>query len=142
MRERRALDLFVKLVHASASVEARTSGPVLAAGLTSSQFGALETLYFVGPLPAGQLADKHLKSPNNFTLVITNLEKRGLVRREKAPNDRRVVLIELTPAGREIVEATMPSYVQAIVTDLDVLTPAEQDQLAALLRKLGRADLR
>jgi MarR family 2-MHQ and catechol resistance regulon transcriptional repressor len=138
-REKRALDVFIKLVRAAASVETRTSGPIAAAGLTTSQFGALETLYHLGSLPAGQLAEKHLKSPNNFTVVISNLEKRGLVRREKAPHDRRVVLVELTPKGRALVEQAMPAYVGAIVADLDVLTPGEQVELAALLRKLGRA---
>lgn len=93
----------------------------------------------MGPLPAGRLAEKHLKSPNNFTVVITNLEKRGLVRREKAPHDRRVVMIELTDAGREVVQAIMPSYVRTVVDDLDRLTAAEQEQLADLLRKVGRA---
>ncbi|MFC8964780.1 MarR family winged helix-turn-helix transcriptional regulator [Streptomyces sp. NPDC057094] len=138
-REKRSLDLFIKLIRAAASVEARTSAPLTAAGLTTSQFGALETLYYVGPLPAGRLAEKHLKSPNNFTVVITNLEKRGLVRREKAPHDRRVVMIELTDAGREVVQAIMPSYVRTVVDDLDRLTAAEQEQLADLLRKVGRA---
>ncbi|MET8412945.1 MarR family winged helix-turn-helix transcriptional regulator [Streptomyces sp. NPDC005195] len=137
-REKRSLDLFIKLIRAAASVEARTSSPVTAAGLTTSQFGALETLYYVGPLPAGRLAEKHLKSPNNFTVVISNLEKRGLVRREKAPHDRRVVMIELTDAGREVVEAIMPSYVRTVVNDLERLTAGEQEQLADLLRKVGR----
>ncbi|MEU9139541.1 MarR family transcriptional regulator [Streptomyces sp. NPDC048404] len=141
-REKRSLDLFIKLIRAAASVEARTSGPLTAAGLTTSQFGALETLYYVGPLPAGRLAEKHLKSPNNFTVVISNLEKRGLVRREKAPHDRRVVMIELTDAGREVVEGVMPTYVRTIVDDLDGLTAQEQEQLAGLLRKVGRAQAR
>ncbi|MFF0598772.1 MarR family winged helix-turn-helix transcriptional regulator [Streptomyces antibioticus] len=139
-RERRSLDLFIKLIRASASVEARTSGPLLASGLTTSQFGALETLYHVGPLPAGRLAEKHLKSPNNFTVVISNLEKRGLIRREKSPHDRRVVMIELTDAGRAAVEETMPAYVRAIADDLDRLSVREQEQLAGLLRKVGRPE--
>lgn len=137
-REKRALDLFIKLVRAAATVEARTSGPVAAAGFTPSQFGALETLYYVGPMPAGRLAEKHLKSPNNFTVVISNLEKQGLVRRERSPHDRRVVLIELTDEGRRAVEQTMPDYVEAITSDLSRLTAEEQEQLAALLRKVGR----
>ncbi|MER5346428.1 MarR family transcriptional regulator [Streptomyces mirabilis] len=138
-REKRSLDLFIKLIRAAASVETRTSGPLTTVGLTSSQFGALETLYFLGPLPAGRLAEKHLKSPNNFTVVISNLEKRGLVSREKAPHDRRVVMIELTDAGRAEVERTMPAYVQTIVDNLEVLTAREQEQLGELLRKVGRA---
>ena len=47
--ERRALDVFIKLMRAAESVADRTGGPMAAAGLTPSQFGVLETLYHLGP---------------------------------------------------------------------------------------------
>lgn len=135
--ENLALDLFIKLVRAAASVERRTNGAPSRAGLTTTQFGALETLYHVGALRAGQLAEKHLKSPNNFTVVIANLERRGLIRREMSAQDRRVVLVDITDAGRALVEAVMPEYVRTIVDDFAVLTASEQRELAALLKRLG-----
>jgi MarR family 2-MHQ and catechol resistance regulon transcriptional repressor len=135
--EERALDLFIKLIRAAAAVETRTSRLVAETGLTTNQFGALETLYHLGPMLAGQLATKHLKSPNNFTTVLSKLEDQGLITRERQDEDRRAVLVRLTPLGRERVESIMPGYVRAITADLGVLTAREQQRLAELLRKLG-----
>ena len=139
-KERRALDVYIKLFRASESVASRTIGPVTAAGLTPSQFGVLETLYHLGPLMVSQLADKHLKSRNNFTIVVDNLEKQGLVRRERTSEDRRAVWVHLTEAGREKIEQIIPEHVQVVVQDMDVLNAEEQEQLGALLRRLGRQE--
>ena len=136
--ERRALDLFIKLIRASRSVGERTSQPVLAAGLSPSHFGVMETLYHLGPLKVSELADKHLKSHNNFTVVIDNMEKQGLVRRERDQQDRRVVMVHLTPEGRERIEQVFPAFVRAVAEDMQVLSPEEQEQLSALLLRLGK----
>ena len=138
--ERRALDVFIKLMRAADSVGERTGRSAAAAGLTPSQFGVLETLYHLGPLMVGQLAQKHLKSPNNFTTVVDNLEKQGLVRRERDQEDRRVVMVHLTDVGRCRIERVFPQHVQAVVADMQVLTPKEQEQLGELLRRLGKQE--
>lgn len=138
--EQRALDLFIKLMRAADSVAARTGCAIAAAGLTPSQFGVLETLYHLGPLMVSQLAEKHLKSPNNFTTVIDNLEKQGLVRRERDQQDRRVIRVHLTDPGRDRITHALPCFVRDVVKTTNVLTPQEQDQLAHLLRRLGRQE--
>jgi MarR family 2-MHQ and catechol resistance regulon transcriptional repressor len=140
--ERRALDVFIKLMRAAQSVADRTSGPMTEAGLTWSQFGVMETLFHLGPLMSSVLAEKHLKSPNNFTVVIDNLEKQGLVRRERDTVDRRVVRVHLTEAGREKIARALPAHAREVAADLQVLTPAEQEQLGALLRRLGKREKR
>lgn len=138
--ERRALDVYIKLARAAESVAERTGRAVAAAGLTSGQFGVLETLHHLGPLMVGQLAEKHLKSPNNFTTIVDNLEKQGLVRRERDQRDRRVVMVYLTEAGRCLIERVFPQHVRAVVEDMRVLTPDEQEQLGVLLRRLGKQE--
>lgn len=137
-KERRALDVYIKLLRATDSVSGRTEGPIIASALTPRQFGVLETLYHLGPLMVSQLADKHLKSRNNFTIVVDNLEKQGLVRRERSEEDRRAVWVHLTDAGQERIKQVIPKHVAAVVQDMDVLTAGEQEQLGALLRRLGR----
>ena len=139
-KERRALDVFIKLMRAADAVVARTVEPVTAAGLTPSQFGVLETLYHRGPLMLSQLADKHLKSRNNITVVVDNLEKLGLARRERSDEDRRAVWVHLTEAGRERIGRVIPEHVRVVVQDMEVLTAEEQEQLGALLRRLGRQE--
>ena len=72
-----------------------------AAGLTISQFGVLEALHHKGPLCQRDIAVKILKSTGNITLVIDNLEKQGLVTRERTSEDRRYLTIRLTGQGAD-----------------------------------------
>jgi MarR family 2-MHQ and catechol resistance regulon transcriptional repressor len=137
--EVRALDAYIKLTRASASVDARLAGVASAAGLTGGQFGVLEALYHLGPLAQCDLAAKLLRSPGNVTLVIDNLEKRGLVRRERSTADRRRVAVHLTDEGRRLIRKLFPKHAAAVAAKFGVLTAAEQDELGRLCRKLGLA---
>ena len=107
-------------------------------GLTESQFGVLEVIRHLGPLPQCDLAAKLLKSSGNITLVIDNLEKRNLVRREADPKDRRVSRIFLTPAGQALIDEIFPQHAATVADAFSVLTAEEQAALGAMLRKLGR----
>ena len=135
--EVRALDAFIKLVRASGSVMARTSRHLAGEGLTVGQFGILETLLHLGPLHQCELARKHLQSGGNVTMIVDNLEKAGLVRRERLSADRRYVRVCLTPAGRARIAAVFPEHVRQIREQMDVLTAGELEQLGRLCRKLG-----
>jgi DNA-binding MarR family transcriptional regulator len=52
--------------------------------------------------PLGQLSKHLMVHPTSVTLVIDQLEKRGLVKRSPHPSDRRIVLAKLTPTGRRL----------------------------------------
>ncbi len=136
--EERALDTFIKLTRATSSVTSRLEQGGARGNLTESQFGVLEALYHLGKLCQGTLGSKLLKSSGNMTLVIDNLEKQSLVRRERNPEDRRQIFIHLTKVGQALIEEIFPAQVQAIVDEFAVLTAAEQEQLGTLLRKLGK----
>jgi MarR family 2-MHQ and catechol resistance regulon transcriptional repressor len=138
--ERRALNVFIKLMRAAESVGARAGAGLAEAGLTGGQFGVLETLYHLGPLSISEIARKHLMSRNNFTVVVGNLERRGLVAREPDERDRRAVRVTLTDAGRALVGETLPGRVSSIMEQMRVLTPEEQEQLGTLLRRLGKQE--
>jgi MarR family 2-MHQ and catechol resistance regulon transcriptional repressor len=125
-------------MRAASSVSARLGGSISEAGLTESQFGALEALYHLGPLHQCELGEKLLRSGGNITLVVDNLEKRGLVRRERETDDRRFVTVHLTDNGRRLVARIFPRHVARVVEEMKVLTPAEQEELGRLCRKLGR----
>lgn len=132
-----ALDAFIKLTRANSALEARLLAQGKLRGLTVSQFGVLEALYHLGTLCQGVLSQKLLKSTGNITLVLDNLEKRGLARRVRSNEDRRMVLIELTPAGSELIEQILPEHVGLIVAEMAALEPAEQRELGRLCKKLG-----
>jgi MarR family 2-MHQ and catechol resistance regulon transcriptional repressor len=139
-RERRALNAFIALARACNSVEARLAPVIGAFALTGTQFGVVETLYHLGPMCQSALGAKNLKSSGNITLVVDNLERAGIVRRERSAEDRRFVIVHLTPPGRDLVERALPAVVDEIVSAMGVLTDREQEDLRVLCRTLGTGE--
>jgi MarR family transcriptional regulator, 2-MHQ and catechol-resistance regulon repressor len=138
-REVRALDAYIKLLRAADSVVARAHRRT-ACDLTVSQFGVLETLHHLGPMHQRRIGAKLLKSGGNVTMVIDNLERRGLVERRRDQKDRRFVSVHLTPAGERLIAEVFPRHVRSIVEELSPLSAGEQATLARLCRKLGRRE--
>lgn len=108
-------------------------------GITESQFAVLEALYHLGPLSQGQLCQKILRSGSNLTTVVDNLERNGLVRRERDEEDRRVQIVTLTEQGKEVIEAALPEHVARVSQVMSVLTQDEQAELGRICLKLGRS---
>jgi MarR family 2-MHQ and catechol resistance regulon transcriptional repressor len=133
-----ALDTFIKLVRATETVSNRIHRHLAETDLTVSQFGVLEALFHLGPLNQRDLAEKLLKSGGNMTLVIDNLEKRELVKREREVDDRRCIKVCLTQKGHQLISRIFPSHVAAVVNEIGILTPDEQEELGRLCRKLGK----
>jgi MarR family 2-MHQ and catechol resistance regulon transcriptional repressor len=137
---RLALGSFVKLRRAVNSLAARLNPPLARDhGLTESQFGVLEALLHLGPMPQARLCEKLLVSGSNLTTVIDNLERSGLVRRDPNPRDRRAYLVRLSDKGRELVARAFPGHAARVRELLGALTQAEQRELSRLCRKLGLA---
>ena len=135
----RALGLYVKLMRAADSVQAPLDRRLESLGLTEGQFGVLEILFHLGPQSAGALSRKSFRSGGHITTVLDNLERRKLVTRERLPEDRRTVIVRLTPAGRRLIAKVFPGHAGAIAASMGALSPAEQTALAELLKKLGRS---
>ena len=78
----------------------------------------------------------------SMTSLLDNLEKRGLIRRQPHPEDRRKLLIDITPAAQAIVDELLPSM-HARERDVmaAALSPSEQRSLLRLLAKLQQAAL-
>jgi MarR family 2-MHQ and catechol resistance regulon transcriptional repressor len=137
----RALNAFINLARASNAVAMRLSAGLERQGITTSQFGVLEALLHLGPMCQRALGEKLLRSGGNITMVIDNLEKHGLVRRERQEDDRRMIVIHLSPKGRKLIERVFPQHAKEIVREMSNLTPNEQKDLRRLCRKLGRGEI-
>jgi MarR family 2-MHQ and catechol resistance regulon transcriptional repressor len=98
----------------------------------------MEALYHLGPMVLSEIARKILKTGGNLTMVVRNLERRGLVKRVSGENDRRFVNLSLTAKGSRLIAEVFPKHAACITGLFEKLTAAEQEQLAALCRKLGR----
>jgi MarR family 2-MHQ and catechol resistance regulon transcriptional repressor len=136
-REVRALDAFIKLMRASETLNGRLNASLAQADLTVSQFGALEALFHLGPLCQKDIAHKLLKSGGNITLVVDNLQKRGLVERRRDTDDRRFVTVHLTDEGKQLIARVFPAHLERIVDAMDALGVDEQAELGRLCKQLG-----
>jgi MarR family 2-MHQ and catechol resistance regulon transcriptional repressor len=137
-REILALNTFIKLTRSVESLMSRLSHLGTLQDLTLTQFGVLEVLYHLGPMCQHEIGDKLLKSGGNITLVIDNLEKLGLVHRERSEQDRRMIIVHLTEAGKTRIEQVLPGHIAAITKEMNSLESAEQETLGRLCRKLGK----
>jgi len=115
----------------------RSAGPLGGSGLSLAQYQLLEPLREAPELPVSELAASAGVAPPTATRMLDALVRDALVERTPSEHDRRVVLVSLTPAGREAVHAAAERVAGARARVRDRLTPAEQEQAAALLRRLS-----
>ena len=83
------------------------------------------------------LGERLLIRPPSVTGVIDRLVRAGLVARTSSTGDHRVKLLELTPAGRELVETMHNAHDEKVTSLLGVLSGEDQKQLHALLEKFA-----
>jgi DNA-binding MarR family transcriptional regulator len=106
-------------------------------GLTFPRYEALLLLHYSrrGSLPLGKMGDRLQVHRASVTNVIDRLEEQGLVRRVQHETDRRGVLAEITPAGREVARAAT-ERLNADRFGTAPLGDAELDGVFDLLRPL------
>lgn len=104
--------------------------------ITPEEMVVVVLLYERGGLTQTELAATLAKDKAVITRMLTQLQKRGLVRREPDPSDRRVIRSHLTDAGRESYEQLQPlldSYIQRAV---EGFTQEEFDLTRKNLRRM------
>lgn len=108
-------------------------------GLSEGDYGLLVALRRVGAphrLTPSDLARSQMMTSGGMTAAIDRLERKGLVTRVPNPNDRRGSLVELTDAGRKVVDRAMELHAAAEDRLVGALTATERRTLEQLLRKL------
>jgi MarR family 2-MHQ and catechol resistance regulon transcriptional repressor len=131
----RALD---SLLRAEASVRRRLSAALEREGLSASGFSVLVVLTTAGDrLELKTLRRRLRTSKANATEIVTTLSRRGLVVRRRLERDRRAAVVDLTPAGRELVDRLFPEHSARVEQAFAVLDEAEKRSLASICRKLA-----
>jgi DNA-binding MarR family transcriptional regulator len=111
-------------------------------GLQPDEYDVLATLRRSGEpfeLCPRDLLATMMVSSGTMTHRLDKLEQRGLVRRRPDPDDRRSVLVALSPEGRELVDRAADLHVANELSLLAELSPSERAALADLLRRLGQS---
>lgn len=105
-------------------------------GLTHAQWSPLLRLRLSGPAPAATLAAEMDIDAGAATRLLDRLEAKGLVQRERASHDRRVVMVSLTEAGAQAT-AGVPTVLAEIFNDfLAGFSEAECRSLISMLQRL------
>jgi DNA-binding MarR family transcriptional regulator len=108
-------------------------------GITHAQLHLLRVLAEEGDdVPASRLAARADVTPTTVTQMVDGLARHGLVERVRSDDDRRVVYIRLTPAGREAFErrrAFLEERTRELLADMNA---EELDQAAEVLRRIAR----
>lgn len=113
-------------------------------GLNSAGFDVLATLRRHGPpyaLSPGALMDSMMITSGTVTNRIDQLEKAGLVSRETNPDDRRSMIVALTPAGLKLIDEAVTAHVENQHRIITPLSPPERLALDRLLSHFLSRDL-
>jgi MarR family transcriptional regulator, lower aerobic nicotinate degradation pathway regulator len=102
-------------------------------GLTQAQFAAMARLYETGPCSQNQLGRLAALDSASIVGVVSRLKARKFISTRKSVDDRRRVIVELTPAGRQTVRKAVRLGQKANAQTLSVLTASQQRQLIELL---------
>jgi len=135
--ERDALKLWIVLSRAHGAIGDRAAAHIARYGMTLAEFGVLESLHHKGPMLLGEIQRGLLVSSGGVTYLVDRLERRGLVRRDAFPDDRRARLAVLTAEGTAFVRRVFPEHAAAVHAAMTGLTPEEQRVVTGLLKKLG-----
>ncbi|PHV69751.1 MarR family transcriptional regulator [Sporanaerobium hydrogeniformans] len=130
-----ALSTLVVFTRAERVIHKKEFETIKKSGLTPAQFGVLEALYNKGDLRIYELIEKILTTSGNITVVIKNLEKDGLVKRNLDTNDKRSCIISLTEKGKKVIENILPGHIENIRHIFDTLTDEEKITLKTILKK-------
>jgi len=104
--------------------------------LSWTAFVVLWVVWIWEPIETRQIAEEGGFSKATLTGVLTTLEGRGLLLRRKSDTDGRLVLVDLTQPGRDLMVELFPEFNAGEVAVSSMFSEAQKDQLADMLRAL------
>jgi len=110
--------------------------PLATLGLGVKEFGALSVLADEGPLSQQRLGQRMRVDRTTMVLVVDELERKGFVKRQRNPNDRRAYALQATAHGRRVLKRATEAAERAEAEFLARISAADRRQLKELLRRL------
>ena len=121
----------IPLVTRKVAADLRKSAP----NMKLAHIGLL-TIIAQSPHSLSELADLHAASMPTMSKTITTIENLGWVARIRSDSDRRIVMIEATPAGKAALRKVHELAIAPIEEALDSLTATQRQKLSAGLKIL------
>jgi DNA-binding MarR family transcriptional regulator len=106
--------------------------------VAGAEFEVMEVLFAQGVQRASAISEALSLAPSTLTRYCDQLAALGLITRERAPQDRRETLIDLTRKGRNATKAILSAQTTAYSARLGSLKAADRRVLVQALRRLDR----
>lgn len=108
------------------------------AGITEQQWRVLRVLEEEGPLDPTRIAELACLLLPSLTRILQKLDDKGLIHRRPDPEDRRKQIVQISPAGRELITANLPTAIKLNDRVREQLGPEKYETLLDLLNDLHR----
>jgi MarR family transcriptional repressor of emrRAB len=127
------------MLHVSREMSALFEQQIRPCGLIEAEFRVLCTLYSQPAARAhpGDLCLRSSQSPANMSRISDALVKRGLITRVLSEEDRRKMILKITPPGEALVRDLLPKLWSPLHNILKDIPEDEQRQMIELLKHLG-----
>ena len=130
--------LWIALAHTYRTLSRLVEESVAKTGLNLTDFMLLEALLHKGPLTITEVQASVLLATGSMTAAVDRVEAKGLIVRKAVKADRRARCLELTPAGKRLIEAAYAGHNAELRQWFSVLNAPEQAATFKTLRKLGQ----
>jgi DNA-binding MarR family transcriptional regulator len=133
-----AIEASFQILRIAANVHVRLEAIFSEFGLSSGRFALLMLLRQAPSreLPPSEIAAKAQVSRATMTQFLDHLERDGFIKRVNDPNDRRALLIQLTPHAEEVLKKLIPLHLKDLEHLTAALNRAERKQFFQLMTKL------
>jgi MarR family 2-MHQ and catechol resistance regulon transcriptional repressor len=107
-------------------------------GISDTDFRVLEALLHKGQLPVNTIGPKVHLTPGSISVAVDRLLERGLVSRAESTDDRRVRIVALTKAGKDLIAPIFRKHSAEIAKVFADASPKELQTLETVLKKAGK----
>ncbi|HFI0462872.1 TPA: MarR family winged helix-turn-helix transcriptional regulator [Streptococcus suis] len=136
-RQDEALKTFIAMKRTINNFEIQSRKQIGQFNLNMNEFAVLEILFHKGVRTTQQLKEGILIANSSTTYIVDNLEKKGYVFREFSQEDKRIILVDLTHNGRQLMSDIFPMHAELLTNNFDRLTIGEITQIRQLLKKMN-----
>ncbi|MFA7467298.1 MAG: MarR family transcriptional regulator [Desulfotomaculaceae bacterium] len=124
------------ICHADLKMKNNLLRKIKAFNMTTEQWMIMNRLFEESGISQKELAERTLKDQAALTRTLDRMEKKGLIKRQISPHDRRSFLVYLTDAGMALRNQIVPIAVECIEEAVKGFTEAEVKTLETLLTRL------
>jgi DNA-binding MarR family transcriptional regulator len=128
---------WVSVARACHAVERALGAALLPLDLKPAQLDVLMNLYRHPGISQHDLARKLLVGRSNITMLVPQIESRGLLRREGDEKDRRILRLTLTAEGEALLMRALKVYMALIEKAMATASPSDCDFVGDHMRRIA-----